>query len=55
MWEIKIQNKLKVNADYYSTALLQITYIVSHIKGDAAEHIHVRHYNKAAKSYTFIN
>ena len=53
--EIKIQNKLKVNADYYLTALSQIAYVTSCIEGDAAEHIHARHYNEAAKSYTSIN
>ena len=55
VWETKIQNKLKVNADYYSTALSQIAYIVSHVKGDAAEHIHARRRDGATKSYTSIN
>ena len=55
VWETKIQNKLKVNTDYYSMTLSQIVYIVSHVKGDTAEHIYVRHYNEATKLYTSIN
>ena len=55
VWETKIQNKLKVNADYYSTALSQIAYIVSHVEGNAAEHIHVRRCDEATKSYASIN
>ena len=55
VWETKIQNKLKVNADHYSTALSQIAYIVSCVKGDTAEHIHVRRCDKATKLYTSIN
>ena len=51
VWETKIQNKLKVNADYYSTALSQIAYIVSHVEGNAAEHIYVRRCDKATKLY----
>ena len=43
VWETKIQNKLKVNTDYYSTALSQIIYIASRVEGDAAEYIHARH------------
>ena len=55
VWETKIQDKLKVNADYYSTALSQIAYIVSRVKGDAAEHIHARRRDGATKLYTSIN
>ena len=55
VWETKIQNKLKVNADYYSTALSQIAYIVSRVEGDAAEHIHARCRDGATKPYTSIN
>ena len=55
VWETKIQNKLKVNADYYSTALSQIAYIVSHVKGNTAEHIQVRCHDEATKLYTSIN
>ena len=55
VWETKIQDKLKVNADYYSTALSQIAYIVSCVKGDAAEHIHARRCDEATKPYTSIN
>ena len=55
VWETKIQDKLKVNTDYYSTALSQIAYIASHIKGNAAEHIHARRHDEATKLYTSIN
>ena len=55
VWETKIQNKLKVNADYYSMALSQIAYIVSCVEGNAAEHIHARRRDEATKSYTSIN
>ena len=55
VWETKIQNKLKVNADYYSTALSQIAYIESHVEGDAAEHIYARRCDEATKLYTSIN
>ena len=55
VWETKIWDKLKVNADYYSTALSQIAYVVSHVEGDAAEHIHVRRCDEATKLYTSIN
>ena len=55
VWETKIQNKLKVNTDYYSTALFQIAYIVSRVEGNAAEHIYTRRCNEATKLYTSIN
>ena len=55
VWETKIQDKLKVNTDYYSTALSQIAYIVSRVEGDAAEHIHARRRDGATKLYTSIN
>ena len=55
VWETKIQDKLKVNADYYSTALSQIAYIASRVKGDTAEHIHARRRDEATKLYTSIN
>ena len=55
VWETKIQDKLKVNADYYSTALSQIAYIVSRVKGNTAEHIHARCRDGATKLYTSIN
>ena len=55
VWETKIQDKLKVNADYYSIALSQIAYVVSHVEGDAAEHIHARRCDEATKLYTSIN
>ena len=55
VWETKIQNKLKVNADYYPTALSQIAYIVSCVEGDTAEHIHARRRDEATKLYTSIN
>ena len=55
VWETKIQDKLKVNTDYYSTALSQIAYIMSCVKGDAAEHIHARRCDEATKPYTSIN
>ena len=55
VWETKIQNKLKVNADYYSMALSQIAYIVSHVEGNAAEHIYTRRCDEATKLYTSIN
>ena len=35
--------------------LSQIVYIVSYVKGDAAEHIHVRRCDEATKLYTSIN
>ena len=55
MWEIKIWDKLKVNADYYSIALLQIAYIVSCVKDDASEHIYIRCCKEAVKFYTSVN
>ena len=55
VWETKIQDKLKVNADYYPTALSQIAYIASHVEGDAAEHIYARRRDGATKPYTSIN
>ena len=55
VWETKIQDKLEVNADYYSMALFQIAYIVSRVEGNTAEHIHVRRCDEATKSYTSIN
>ena len=55
VWETKIWDKLKANTDYYSTALSQIAYIVSCVKGDAAEHIHVIHCDESTKLYTSIN
>ena len=55
VWETKIQNKLKVNTDYYSMTLSQIAYIMSHIEGNAAEYIHARRCDEATKLYTLIN
>ncbi|SLM34679.1 Zinc finger, CCHC-type [Lasallia pustulata] len=55
VWETKIQDKLEVNADYYPTALSQIAYVASCVEGDAAEHIHGRHRDGAAKLYTSVN
>ena len=55
VWETKIQNKLKVNTDYYLTALSQIAYIASCVEDDTAEHIYIRRYDEATKLYTSIN
>ncbi|SLM35316.1 hypothetical protein NFIA_101300 [Lasallia pustulata] len=55
VWETKIWDKLEVNADYYPTALSQIAYVASRVEGDAAEHIHGRHRDRAAKPYTSVN
>ena len=55
VWETKIQDKLKVNADYYSTTLSQIAYVVSRVEGNAAEHIYARRCDETTKLYTSIN
>ena len=55
VWETKIWDKLEVNADYYPTALSQIAYVASCVEGDAAEHIHGRRQDGAAKPYTSVN
>ena len=55
VWETKIQDKLKVNTDYYSTALSQIAYVMSCVEGNAAEHIHTRCHDEVTKLYTSIN
>ncbi|SLM37240.1 hypothetical protein LPUS_06983 [Lasallia pustulata] len=55
VWETKIWDKLEVNADYYPTALSQIAYVASRVEGDAAEHIHGRRRDGAAKPYTSVN
>jgi hypothetical protein len=38
-WLSRMRNKLRENADHFSTESLKITYIENHINGEAARHI----------------
>jgi hypothetical protein len=50
-WLFRIKNKLKFNADYFSTEALRMAYIEGWVKGEAARYIFPRTQEDYPKAY----
>ncbi len=53
-WRIKIDDKLKANADHFHTENICIVYVVSRLEDDAAKQMFAWCHHDASHSYTTI-
>ncbi len=51
IWNIKIANKLDVNANHYSTEKIHIVYVIFRLEDDADQQIYAKHHVDAFSFY----
>ncbi len=54
-WNIKIADKLNVNANHYSTEKIHIVYVIFRLKDDADQQIYAKHYVDAFSFYQSLS
>ncbi len=54
-WNIKIADKLNVNANYYSTEKICIVYVIFRLEDDADQQIYAKHYVDAFSLYQLLS
>ncbi len=54
-WNIKIADKLNVNANYYSTEKIRIVYVIFRLEDDADQQIYAKHHVNAFSFYQSLS
>ncbi len=54
-WNIKIADKLDVNANHYSTEKIRIVYVIFRLEGDADQQIYAKHHVDAFSFYQSLS
>ncbi len=54
-WNIKIADKLDVNADHYSTEKIHIVYVIFRLEDDADQQIYAKHHVDALSFYQLLS
>ncbi len=54
-WNIKIADKLNVNANHYSTEKIRIAYVIFRLEGDADQQIYAKHHVDAFSFYQSLS